>query len=221
MVQRVNIIVIVPDDPKPPGPITLEENVPGTVTVSWAPSPDEKRDSRLHYMLCKLDSSKRTWSTVAEQLFNNKHTVCNIMQGREYHFWVYAKNDMGVSAPSVSPTWGTERKKEKFVVIAPTRRDSDLRCAPSFIVPLKCHTAPKGYECYMSCAVKGDPKPRVTWYRDSVSLNTNTNYYISQVCGVCSMLVLRVTPRDTGEYFVTAENALGRAECSTMLSVKE
>ncbi|XP_044066299.1 immunoglobulin-like and fibronectin type III domain-containing protein 1 [Siniperca chuatsi] len=210
----------VTDDPKPPGPVELEENVPGTVTVIWEPSPDEKRDDRLHYTVSKLDS-KRTWTTVAERLFNNKFTVCNIMHGREYNFRVYAKNDIGISAPSESPTWGMEKKKEKFVVSVPTRKDCDLRCAPTFIVPLKLHTAPKGYECYMSCAVKGNPKPRVTWYRNHISLNINTNYYISDTCGVCSMLILHVGPKDMGEYTITAENALGRAECSTILSVRE
>ncbi|XP_078110006.1 immunoglobulin-like and fibronectin type III domain-containing protein 1 [Sander vitreus] len=213
--------VRVTDDPKPPGPVELEENVPGTVTVTWEPSLDEKRDDRLHYTVSKLDSTKRTWTTVADRLFNNKITVCNIMQGREYLFRVYAKNDMGISAPSESPTYGTEKKKGKFVVSVPTRKDCDLRCAPTFIVPLKLHTAPKGYECYMSCAVKGNPKPRITWYRNHISLNTNTNYYISDTCGVCSMLILRVGPKDMGEYTITAENAVGRAECSTVLSVRE
>uniref|UniRef100_A0A8C4NP51 Uncharacterized protein n=1 Tax=Dicentrarchus labrax TaxID=13489 RepID=A0A8C4NP51_DICLA len=208
----------VTDDPKPPGPVELEENVPGTVTVIWDPSPDEKRDDRLHYTVSKLDSAKRTWTTVADRLFNNKFTVSNIMHGREYNFRVYAKNDMGISAPSESPTWGTEKKKGVF--ITPTRKDCDLRCAPTIIVPLKLHTAPKGYECYMSCAVTGNPKPRVTWYRNHISLNTNANYYISNTCGVCSMLILRVGPKDMGEYTVTAENALGRAECSTSLCVR-
>ncbi|XP_078025997.1 immunoglobulin-like and fibronectin type III domain-containing protein 1 [Epinephelus lanceolatus] len=219
--ETFSIEVRVTDDPKPPGLVELEENVPGTVTVRWDPSPDEKRDDRLHYIVSKLDSSKRTWATVAERLFNNKFTVCNIMHGREYHFRVYAKNDMGVSEPSESPTYGIEKKKEKFVVSVPTRKDCDLRCAPTFIVPLKLHTAPKGYECYMSCAVKGNPRPRITWYRNHISVNTDTNYYISDTCGVCSMLILRVGPRDMGEYTITAENALGRAECSTILSVRE
>ncbi|AWP10298.1 putative immunoglobulin-like and fibronectin type III domain-containing protein 1 [Scophthalmus maximus] len=213
--------VRVTDDPKPPGPVDLEENVPGTLTVTWEASPDEKRDDRLHYTVSKLDSTKRTWATVADRLFNNKVTVCNIMHGREYLFRVYAKNDIGISAPSESPTWGREKKKEKFVVNVPTRKDCDLRCAPTVVVPLKLHTAPKGYECYMSCAVRGNPAPRVTWYRNHVSLNTNTNYYISNTCGVCSMLILRVGPRDTGEYSISAENALGRAESSTILSVRE
>uniref|UniRef100_A0A3Q2EJK7 Immunoglobulin like and fibronectin type III domain containing 1, tandem duplicate 2 n=1 Tax=Cyprinodon variegatus TaxID=28743 RepID=A0A3Q2EJK7_CYPVA len=180
--------VRVTDDPKPPGPVELEENVPGTVTVIWKPSLDEKRDDRLHYTVSKLDSTKHTWTTVADRLFNNRFTVCNIVQGREYHFRVYAKNDMGTSAPSESPIWGTEKKKGVFM--------------------------------YPICAVRGNPAPRITWYRSHVNINTDTNYYISNTCGVCSLLILHVSPKDVGEYTVVAENSLGRAECSTVLSIK-
>ncbi|XP_062315337.1 immunoglobulin-like and fibronectin type III domain-containing protein 1 isoform X3 [Osmerus eperlanus] len=219
--ETFSVEVRVTDDPKPPGPVELEENVPGTVTVIWESSPDEKRDDHLHYTVSKLESTKNTWSSVADRVFNNKYTVCNIMPGREYHFRVYAKNDMGMSAPSESPTWGIERRKEKFVVNMPIYKTCDLRSPPAFLVPLKQHNAPKGYECYISCAVKGDPKPRITWYRNNVSLNTNTNYYISNICGVCSLLILHVGPKDVGEYTIIAENAMGRAECSTKFSVRE
>lgn len=109
---------------------------------------------------------------------------------------------------------------ERFVLSTPAHRDRDMQCPPVFIVPLKLHNAPKGYECYMSCAVTGNPKPRITWYRNHVSLNTDTNYYISNTCGVCSLLILRVGPKDMGEYTITAESTQGRAECSTVLSVR-
>lgn len=109
---------------------------------------------------------------------------------------------------------------ERFVVSTPARRYRDMECPPVFIVPLKLHNAAKGYECYMSCAVTGNPKPRITWYRNHVSLNTDTNYYISNTCGVCSLLILRVGPKDMGEYTIAAENTQGRAECSTVLSVR-
>lgn len=231
-------MIVVTDDPKPPGPVELEENVPGTVTVIWEPSPDEKRDDRLNYTVSELDSTQRTWTTVAEKLFNNKFTVCNIMQGSEYRFRVYAKNDMGVSVRRrrrkvrrVDLELSLLRRGnvilpffsflvEKCAASVATRKDCDLRCAPTFSVPLKLHTAPRGYGCNMSCAVKGNPRPRITWYRNHISLNTNTNYFISNTCGVCSMLILRVGPKDTGEYTVSAESALRRAECSTVLSVR-
>lgn len=88
----------------------LEQNVEGTLTLNWTPSPDEKRDDRLHYMVMQRDSVKRTWWTVADHLFNHRFTTV-IVQGREYYFRVYAKNDMGLSEPSESPTWGAVKKK--------------------------------------------------------------------------------------------------------------
>lgn len=108
---------------------------------------------------------------------------------------------------------------EKFTVNMPETKICDLQCPPRFIVPLKLHNAPQGYECYMSCAIMGDPMPHVTWLRNNLSLNTNTNYHITNTCGVCSLLILRVGPKDTGEYKVVAENSIGRAECSTKLTV--
>lgn len=95
----------------------LDEIVSGTVTVSWVPSPDEKKDDRLHYMITKRDSVKRTWQVVADHLFNNKFTAINIMAGRQYKFRVYAKNDMGVSKPSESPVWEIKREKGRFINI--------------------------------------------------------------------------------------------------------
>ncbi|KAL7833031.1 hypothetical protein SRHO_G00300490, partial [Serrasalmus rhombeus] len=65
-----NVEIRVTDEPMPPGPVQLEQNVEGTVTLMWTPSPDEKRDDRLHYMVLKRDSVKRTWRTVADHLFN-------------------------------------------------------------------------------------------------------------------------------------------------------
>uniref|UniRef100_A0A8C4DYP3 Immunoglobulin like and fibronectin type III domain containing 1, tandem duplicate 2 n=1 Tax=Dicentrarchus labrax TaxID=13489 RepID=A0A8C4DYP3_DICLA len=208
--ESFNIEIRVTDDPKPPGPVELEQNIPGTVTLSWTSSPDEKRDDRLHYLVSKRDSFKRTWRTVADNLFNNKFTVVNILPGREYNFRVFAKNDMGLSPPSESP----------FKVNMPETKSMDFQSPPSFIVPLKRRTAPLGYECNMSCAVKGDPAPRVTWYRNNISLNTNTNYHITNVCGVCSMLILRVGPKDNGEYKIVIENKLGTAESSMTLNVR-
>ncbi|XP_060775407.1 immunoglobulin-like and fibronectin type III domain-containing protein 1 isoform X2 [Neoarius graeffei] len=218
--ETFSVEIRVTDEPKPPGAVQLEQNVEGTLTLTWTPSPDEKRDDRLHYMVMKRDSFKRTWWTVGDHLFNHRFTIV-VIQGREYKFRVYAKNDMGLSEPSESPTWGVVKKKGKLIVNQPEPKKLNFQTAPKFTVPLKLHIAPKGYECHMSCAVGGNPTPRVTWYHNNVSLNTNTNYYISNTCGVCSLLILMVGPKDTGEYKVMAENALGQAESSTKLTVRE
>ncbi|XP_070703016.1 immunoglobulin-like and fibronectin type III domain-containing protein 1 isoform X2 [Pempheris klunzingeri] len=219
--ETSSVEIRVTDDPKPPGPVELDENVSGTVTVSWSPSPDEKKDDRLHYMITKRDSVKRAWQTVADHLFNNRFTVINIMPGRQYQFRVYAKNDMGLSNPSESATWEVKRRKETFSLNLPASKDCSFETPPSFSVPLKMHKSPESYECYMSCAVTGNPKPHVTWYRNNISLNTNTNYHITNTCGVCSMVILRVGSKDSGDYTVIAENSLGRVESLAKLVVQD
>lgn len=107
----------------------------------------------------------------------------------------------------------------KFTLKESESKSCNLERPPNFLVPLKKHSAPQGYECYMSCAVRGDPTPSITWLRNNISINTNTNYLISNTCGVCSMLILRVGPNDIGEYKIIAESKLGRAESCTKLTV--
>uniref|UniRef100_A0A671PGB8 Immunoglobulin-like and fibronectin type III domain-containing protein 1 n=1 Tax=Sinocyclocheilus anshuiensis TaxID=1608454 RepID=A0A671PGB8_9TELE len=118
------------------------------------------------------------------------------------------------------PATKGKKKAQKFILNIPESKTCNLESPPRFMVPLKIHTSPQGYECYMTCAVRGNPTPHVTWYRNNISLNTNTNYYITNTCGVCSMLILRVGAKDMGEYKVIAESPLGRAECTTNLTVR-
>uniref|UniRef100_A0A8C2L5L2 Immunoglobulin like and fibronectin type III domain containing 1, tandem duplicate 1 n=1 Tax=Cyprinus carpio TaxID=7962 RepID=A0A8C2L5L2_CYPCA len=118
------------------------------------------------------------------------------------------------------PATKGKKKAQKFTLNIPESKTCNLDSPPRFMVPLKIHTAPQGYECYMSCAVRGNPTPHVTWYHNNVSLNTDTNYYITNTCGVCSILILRVGAKDMGEYKVMAESPLGRAECTTNLTVR-
>uniref|UniRef100_A0A673MC01 Immunoglobulin-like and fibronectin type III domain-containing protein 1 n=1 Tax=Sinocyclocheilus rhinocerous TaxID=307959 RepID=A0A673MC01_9TELE len=114
-----------------------------------------------------------------------------------------------------------KKAAQKFSLNLAPSKPCNFDSAPIFTVPLKTHTIPEKYECYMSCAVRGFPTPHITWYRNNVSINTDTNYYITNTCGVCSMLILRVGAKDNGEYRVVAENSLGRAECSTQLTILE
>lgn len=91
---------------------------------------------------------------------------------------------------------------------------------PSILVPLKVHTPPKGYQLYMTCAVRGCPMPTITWTLNGTCINSDNNFYITNAYGVCSLYILRVRSKDSGEYKIVAENPLGRAECATKLVVK-
>ncbi|KAJ8395359.1 hypothetical protein AAFF_G00033440 [Aldrovandia affinis] len=216
---RFDIEVRVTDEPKPPGPIELEQNVHGKVIVSWAPSPDAEEDDRLYYVVAERDSITRMWKIVADHLLTTRYTAINIRSGREYHFRVFAKNDMGLSEPSESPTWGSNSLKVTPAMSSSTAVSFER--PPSVLVPLKVHTHPNGYQCYMTCAVSGCPRPHVTWYLNNTSLASNKNYYMTNAYGVCSIYILRVSPEDNGEYKVVAVNCFGKAECTTKLTIKD
>uniref|UniRef100_A0A3Q3WI37 Uncharacterized protein n=1 Tax=Mola mola TaxID=94237 RepID=A0A3Q3WI37_MOLML len=215
-----DIEVRVTDEPKTPGPVELEQTSQGKVIVSWAPSPDEELDDRLYYMVSQHDSNTRVWKRVADRLFTNTYIANNILPGTEYHFRIYAKNDMGLSDPSQSPTWGVNSNKGPIITSGITSSHICFERPPSILVPLKVHTPPKGYQLYMTCAIRGCPTPSVSWYLNNVCINSDKNYYITNSFGVCSLYILRVRSIDSGEYRVVAINSLGKAECSTKLVVR-
>ncbi|KAL7833030.1 hypothetical protein SRHO_G00300480 [Serrasalmus rhombeus] len=212
-----DIDVRVTDEPKQPGPVALEQMVHGKVIITWAPSPDQELDDRLHYMIAEHESNTRIWRPIADRLYCLTYTT-NIHSGREYRFRVYAKNDMGLSEPSESPKWGINSCKASQFTALPALITFER--PPSILVPLKVHTPPKGYQCYMTCAIRGCPAPNVSWYLNGICINSDNHYYITNVHGVCSLYILRVGPSDGGEYKVVAINSFGKAECSAKLKVK-
>ncbi|NXM99019.1 IGFN1 protein, partial [Sylvia borin] len=213
--------VQITDIPQPPGAILLEENVPGTVTVTWEPSASEQWEKNLYYTVLKRESQKGLWHVLGDLIYNNKFTFTRVVPGRDYYFRVVAKNDLGASDPSetVQP-WKIGKKKAEFRVKAQKYRGVNQNQPPRFLVPLKSHVVVTGSECHMSCAVGGHPPPKITWYKDSRDLSRDPNYFCTNDFGVCSLVVLGVTKQDEGEYMVEASNEVGRAFSKAFLAIK-
>ncbi|XP_069897529.1 immunoglobulin-like and fibronectin type III domain-containing protein 1 [Dipodomys merriami] len=208
--------------PQAPGPIYLQENVPGTVTVQWEPSPDEARDAPLHYTVLVRSSTHSAWREVADRVHTNHFTLLGVLPGHEYHFRVIAKNDLGASLPSdTSQPWFLSQQRDKFTVKAPSYREPDLNQKPRFLVGLRPHLLPPGCECRMTCAVQGTPRPRVTWFKNGQSLDGNRALYSTDMLGVCSLVIPSVSPEDSGRYKAVAENPLGQAVSTATLIVTE
>uniref|UniRef100_A0A671G5V3 Immunoglobulin-like and fibronectin type III domain-containing protein 1 n=1 Tax=Rhinolophus ferrumequinum TaxID=59479 RepID=A0A671G5V3_RHIFE len=212
----------VADYPQSPGPISLQENVPGTVTAEWEPSPDETRGIPLYYTVLTRSSSHSSWREVADRVHTNRFTLLGVVPGHEYHFRVVAKNALGASMPSdTSQPWCIPRQRDGLTVKAPSYRDPNLRQKPWFLVGLRPHMLPSGCECCMSCAVRGWPQPHVTWFKDDQSLTGNPGVYSTDTLGVCSLVIPSVSPKDSGQYKAVAENTLGQAVSTTTLIVTE
>ncbi|KAM6217308.1 immunoglobulin-like and fibronectin type III domain-containing protein 1 [Rhynchocyon petersi] len=208
--------------PRAPGPICLQENVPGTVTAEWEPSPDESGGVPLHYTVFMRSSAHGTWREVADRVHTNHFTLLGVLPGQEYHFRVVAKNELGASLPSdTSQPWHTPRQRDRFTVRAPSYREPDLSQKPRFLVGLRTHLLPQGCECCMSCAVQGSPRPHVTWFKNGQSLEGNPGVYSTNVLGVCSLIIPNVTVKDSGLYKAVAENRLGQAVSKGTLIVTD
>ncbi|XP_075377843.1 immunoglobulin-like and fibronectin type III domain-containing protein 1 [Mycteria americana] len=213
--------VQVTDIPQSPGPIQLEENVPNTVTVTWEPSASEKWESNLYYTVLKRESQKGLWHVVGDLIYTNKFTFTKLIPGRDYYFRVVAKNDLGASGPSetVQP-WRIKKPKVEFQVKPQKYRGVNQNQPPRFLAPLKPHVVTTGSECHMTCAVGGQPPPKITWYKDSRDISNDPTYFCTNSFGVCSLVVLGVTKHDEGEYMVEATNELGRAFSKAFLTIK-
>uniref|UniRef100_A0A8C8W6E7 Immunoglobulin-like and fibronectin type III domain-containing protein 1 n=1 Tax=Peromyscus maniculatus bairdii TaxID=230844 RepID=A0A8C8W6E7_PERMB len=208
--------------PQAPGSIYLRENVPGTVTVQWEPSPDEAQGIPLHYTVLMRSSSHGSWHEVADRVHTNHFTFLGVLPGHEYHFRVLAKNELGASKPSdTSQPWCIPRQRERFAVKTPIYREPNLSQKPRFLVGLRTHLLPQGCECRMTCAVQGSPRPQVTWFRNDQSLDRNPALYSTDVLSVCSLVIPSVSLKDSGEYKAVARNPLGQAVSTATLIVTE
>ncbi|KAL0609083.1 Immunoglobulin-like and fibronectin type III domain-containing protein 1 [Plecturocebus cupreus] len=206
--------------PQAPGPIHLQEKVPGTVTAEWEPSPDEARGVPLHYAVLTRSSAHGPWREAADRIHTNRFTLLGIVPGHEYYFRVVAKNELGTSKPSdTRQPWCIPRQRDRFTVKAPSYREPDLSQKPRFLVGLRSHLLPQGCECCMSCAVQGSPRPHVTWFKNDQSLEGSPTVYSTDLLGVCSLTIPSVSPKDSGEYKAVAENTLGRAVSTATLIV--
>ncbi|XP_074019467.1 immunoglobulin-like and fibronectin type III domain-containing protein 1 [Numenius arquata] len=213
--------VQVTDIPQSPGPIQLQENVPNTVTVTWAPSASEKWESNLYYTVLKRESQKGVWHVIGDLIYTNKFTFTKLIPGRNYYFRVVAKNNLGTSGPSetVQP-WRIQKPKAECQVKPQKYKGVNQNQPPRFLVPLKPHVVTTGSECHMSCAVGGHPPPKVTWYKNNKDLSNDPSYFCTNDFGVCSLVILGVTKRDEGEYKVEATNELGHAFSKASLTIK-
>ncbi|XP_043859079.1 LOW QUALITY PROTEIN: immunoglobulin-like and fibronectin type III domain-containing protein 1 [Dromiciops gliroides] len=217
-----SFLIRVSASPAAPGPIRLEENVPGTVTAVWEPSPDDGQGGLLYYTVLTRSSAHITWQEAGDRIYTNRFTLAGILPGHQYYFRVVAKNELGASEPSdTTEPWSVPQQRDKFTVKMPNFKEPNLSQKPYFLVNLRTHLLPQGCECCMSCAVKGEPRPRVSWFKDDKSLEGNPNVYSTDVMGVCSLVIPSVTPKDSGQYKAVAENSLGQAVSKATLIVTE
>ncbi|XP_068174984.1 palladin isoform X2 [Antennarius striatus] len=94
--------------------------------------------------------------------------------------------------------------------------------APSFNQKLKHYKVFEGMPVTFSCKVKGDPKPKVYWFKDGKQISKRSEHYrISRDAdGTCSLHTAAASLDDDGNYTIMAGNPEGRVSCTGRMMVQ-
>ncbi|XP_065220483.1 twitchin isoform X27 [Planococcus citri] len=119
------------------------------------------------------------------------------------------KLDTG-SSPSRSRSHTTELAKVSDDTMSP----------PDFTRKLSDKTVQDGESCEISCTVKGDPEPRVTWTKNGKTLTSSEAVDLKYKNGIATLRIGEIFPEDEGEYVCKATSSLGSVETRCKLTVK-
>uniref|UniRef100_A0AAX7SDU1 Ig-like domain-containing protein n=1 Tax=Astatotilapia calliptera TaxID=8154 RepID=A0AAX7SDU1_ASTCA len=94
--------------------------------------------------------------------------------------------------------------------------------APSFDQKLKHYKVFEGMPVTFSCKIKGDPKPKVYWFKDGKQISKRSEHYrISRdPDGTCSLHTAAASLDDDGNYTILAGNPEGRVSCTGRMMVQ-
>uniref|UniRef100_A0A1A7WJI6 Palladin n=1 Tax=Iconisemion striatum TaxID=60296 RepID=A0A1A7WJI6_9TELE len=94
--------------------------------------------------------------------------------------------------------------------------------APSFDQKLKHYKVFEGMPVTFSCKIKGDPKPKVYWFKDGKQISKRSEHYrISRdPDGTCFLHTAAASLDDDGNYTILAANPDGRVSCTGRMMVQ-
>ncbi|XP_066264224.1 palladin-like [Branchiostoma lanceolatum] len=111
------------------------------------------------------------------------------------------------------------RTLERFTLELTSARVGGKLSTPGVVVE-SCE-AVLGRTGSITAAVRGVPKPHVTWHRHLQKLHTDRKYRVLSRDHVYCLRLRRVEPCDAGEYLCVATNPSGRETTQVILTVKD
>lgn len=93
-------------------------------------------------------------------------------------------------------------------------------CKPEFTKPLKDVTIRDGDQLVLTCTVKGDPEPQITWSKNGKAISSSEIMDLKYKNGVATLTINEIFPEDEGVFTCTATNSVGSVETKSKLTVK-
>ncbi|XP_069750460.1 myosin-binding protein C, cardiac-type-like [Narcine bancroftii] len=219
--DRAGIHIQVIDKPGPPLYVKVAEVWGLNVALAWQPPQDSGNCEVTGYTIQKADRKTMEWFTVYEHFQRPQCLVSDLVMGNEYFFRVYTENLCGLSEEATQYQDSVYIQKPGMDYKPPSYKQLDFTEPPRFTHPLVDRSVICGYNTTLSCALRGTPKPKVTWYRNQVDLSGDARFRSFCNHGVLTLEIRKPCPFDAGTYSCRAINALGEAESECQLEIRE
>ncbi|XP_071974802.1 myosin-binding protein C, cardiac-type [Engystomops pustulosus] len=213
---RIQIV----DKPSAPQNLKIVEIWGFNVALEWSPPQDDGNTEITGYTIQKADKKTMEWFTVYEHYRRLHCVVSDLIMGNEYFFRVFSENMCGLSEKPFNSKNSAVIQKTGIVYKPPNYKDHEFGEAPKFTHPLSNRSVIAGYNATLSCALRGSPKPRVTWYKNKMELSGEARYRSFSKQGVLTLEVRKPSPFDGGVYTCRAVNEHGEAETECRLEVR-
>ncbi|XP_071584146.1 myosin-binding protein C, slow-type isoform X3 [Heliangelus exortis] len=218
--DKAMIDIQIVDRPGPPEVVTIDDVWGDNVNLSWKPPKDDGNAAITGYTIQKADKKSMEWFTVIEHYHRTSATINELIIGNEYYFRVFAENMCGLSEDATMTKESALIAKDGKVYKYPVYDDFDFTERPMFTQPLVNTFAVAGYNSTLNCSVRGNPKPKITWFKNKVIIMDDPRFRMFSNQGVCTLEIRKPSPYDGGTYTCRAVNALGEAEVDCKLEVK-
>ncbi|KAI1882108.1 hypothetical protein AGOR_G00247290 [Albula goreensis] len=208
------------DRPGPPQCVKIEDVWGENVLLEWTPPKDNGNAQITGYTIQKADKKTMEWYTCLEHYHRTCVNITELVVGNEYYFRIYSENMCGLSEDATVTKDSALIVKEGLNLKIPEYKEYDFHEAPHFTQPLINTFAIAGYNATLNCSVRANPRARVIWMKNKMTIIDDPRYRMFSSQGVCTLEIRKPSPFDGGTYSCKAVNDLGEAQVDCKLEVK-
>ncbi|XP_033060702.1 myosin-binding protein C, cardiac-type isoform X6 [Trachypithecus francoisi] len=220
MEDEATLVLQVVDKPSPPQDLRVTEAWGLNVALEWKPPQDDGNTELWGYTVQKADKKTMEWFTVLEHYRRTHCVVPELIIGNGYYFRVFSQNMVGSSDTAATTKEPVFIPRPGITYVPPKYKALDFSEAPSFTQPLVNRSVIAGYTTMLCCAVRGSPKPKISWFKNGLDLGEDARFRMFSKQGVLTLEIRKPCPFDGGIYVCRATNLQGEAQCECRLEVR-
>ncbi|KAL1786803.1 myosin-binding protein C, cardiac-type isoform X1 [Sigmodon hispidus] len=220
MEDKATLVLQIVDKPSPPQDIRIIETWGFNVALEWKPPQDDGNTEIWGYTVQKADKKTMEWFTVLEHYRRTHCVVSELIIGNGYYFRVFSHNMVGPSDKAAATKEPVFIPRPGITYELPKYKALDFSEAPSFTQPLANRSIIAGYNAVLCCAVRGSPKPKISWFKNGLDLGEDARFRMFSKQGVLTLEIRKPCPYDGGVYVCRATNLQGEAQCECRLEVR-